>query len=151
VDPTLGLTLTVASATGGIDLTNVVVGVLAAGATLIASVFTSRVAGRAQRDSALLEWAKQLQDSEQAARKEARESDDRAERIKDEADSDVKRLRSQLDELHIQLQMATAATAKLTDTLISVASEVWRPEPDIPALRRLVGRPSAPGINGRSA
>ncbi|MBM0277800.1 hypothetical protein [Micromonospora tarensis] len=149
MDPTLAV-IVLAAASGGIDLTNVLVGLLSGLAVVAASYITNRVAGRAQRDSAMLEWAKQLQASEQAARKEARESDDRAERIKDEADADVQRLRSQLDELHIQLQMATAATAKLTDTLISVASEVWRPEPDIPALRRLVGRPSAPGINGRA-
>ncbi|MGW3888879.1 hypothetical protein ACWD69_09330 [Micromonospora chokoriensis] len=119
-------------------------------AAVVASVITNRVAGRASRRDSMLQWNKQLRESENAARQEAQQSRDRAERIKDEADSDVQRLRSQLDELHVQLQMATAATAKLTDTLISVASEVWRPEPDIPALRRLVGRPQAPGVNGRA-
>ena len=124
---------------------------LASGAAaVIASIVTNRVAGRASRRDSMLKWTEQMQDNEQAARQEAKESRDRAERIKDEADADVQRLRSQLDELHVQLQMATAATAKLTDTLISVAAEVWRPEPDIPALRRLVGRPHAPGVNGRA-
>lgn len=118
-------------------------------AAVAASIITNRVAGRASRRDSMLKWAEQMQDNEQAARQEARESRDRAERIREEADADVQRLRHQLDELHIQLQMATAATAKLTDTLISVAAEVWRPEPDIQAVRRLVGRPSAPGINGR--
>ncbi|WP_327029699.1 hypothetical protein OG989_04035 [Micromonospora sp. NBC_01740] len=133
MDPTLGVILAA------------VVSAVAAG---VASIATNRVAGRAQRDSALLEWAKQLQASEQAARKEARESDDRAERIKDEADSDVKQLRTQLESIQIQLDMAQQAAARLTDTLISVATEVWRPEPDVQALRRLVGRPGA--VNGRS-
>ncbi|MGK5737285.1 hypothetical protein [Micromonospora sp. URMC 103] len=118
-------------------------------AAIIATVITNRVAGRASRRDSMLKWNEQLRESEQAARREAQESRDRAERIKEEADADVGRLRTQLDELHIQLRMATEATAKLTDTLISVAAEVWRPEPDIPALRRLVGRPQSPGVNGR--
>ncbi|MGA4726302.1 hypothetical protein ACPB67_02680 [Micromonospora taraxaci] len=119
-------------------------------AAIIASVVTNRVASRASRRDSMLKWNQQLRESENAARQEAQQSRDRAERIKDEADSDVQRLRAQLDELHVQLQMATSTAAKLTDTLISVASEVWRPEPDIPALRRLVGRPQAPGVNGRA-
>jgi len=98
----------------------------------------------------MLRWNEQLRESENEARREAQQSRDRADRIKDEADADVQRLRSQLDELQVQLQMATATATKLTDTLISVAAEVWRPEPDIPALRRLVGRPHAPGVNGRA-
>ncbi|MFG3702372.1 hypothetical protein ACGF5C_31495 [Micromonospora sp. NPDC047620] len=133
MDPTLGVILAA---------------VFSAIAAVVASYMTNRVAGRAQRDSALLEWAKQLQASEQAARQEARESDDRAERIRDEADSDVKQLRTQLESIQIQLDMAQKAAARLTDTLISVATEVWRPEPDIGALRRLVGKPGT--VNGRS-
>ncbi|MBM0203206.1 hypothetical protein JNW90_08880 [Micromonospora sp. STR1s_5] len=121
-----------------------------AAAAIIASIVTNRVASRASRRDSMLKWNEQLRESENAARQEAQQSRDRAERIKDEADSDVQRLRAQLDELHIQLQMATSTATKLTDTLISVASEVWRPEPDIPALRRLVGRPQAPGVNGRA-
>ena len=141
---------------GGIDATNVLVGLISAAAVLIASWITNRVAGRANRDSALLKWAEQLQasekaakDSEAAARAEARESEERADRIKDKADSELVKLREQFDQLEIQLQLATAATARLTDTVISVQTEVWRPEPDIQALRRLVGRPSASGVNGR--
>ncbi|WP_435233378.1 hypothetical protein [Micromonospora aurantiaca (nom. illeg.)] len=147
MDPTLGVTL--AAAAGGFDWSSVLVGLASAGAVLVASYLTNRVAGRANRDSALLRWAEQLQASEAAARKEARESEDRADRIKGEADGELRALREQFEELKLQLEMATAATAKLTDTLVSVAVEVWRPEPDIPALRRMVGRPSAPGVNGR--
>jgi ElaB/YqjD/DUF883 family membrane-anchored ribosome-binding protein len=148
VDPTRGV-IVLAAAAGGIDLSSVLVGLISGGAVLLASIITNRVAGRAQRDSALLEWAKQLQASEQAARKEARESEDRAERIKDEADSDVKQLRTQLESIQIQLDMAQQAAARLTDTLISVAAEVWRPEPDIGALRRLVGKPGTVNGTGR--
>ena len=147
MDPTAGLIA--AAAGGGIDVTNVLVGVISAGAVLAASFITNRVAGRANRDSALLRWAEQLQASEAAARKEARESEDRADRIKGEADTELAHLKAQFEELKIQLRMATEASAKLTDTLVSVAVEVWRPEPDIPALRRMVGRPSASGVNGR--
>lgn len=148
MDPTLGMTV-LAAAAGGFDWSSVLVGLASAAAVLAASYLTNRVAGRANRDSALLRWAEQLQASETAARKEARESEDRADRIKDEADVELRKLREQFEELKLQLEMATAATAKLTDTLVSVAVEVWRPEPDIPALRRMVGRPSAPGVNGR--
>ncbi|MEU4772977.1 hypothetical protein [Micromonospora sp. NPDC023644] len=147
MDPTLGVIFAAASA-GGIDWTPVVVGLLSGGAVVGASIITSRVAGRAQRDTALLEWAKQLKVSEQDARREAQESRERADRIKEEAEGDVKRLRGQLDAIQIQLDMAQQAAARLTDTLISVAAEVWRPEPDVPALRKLVGRPGA--VNGRS-
>lgn len=131
------------------DPTTVVTAVLSAVAALGAAWITSRVAGRANRRDAMLRWAEQLQASEQAARREAQESRDRAERIKDEAEGDVERLRGRLEQIQIQLDMAQNAAARLTDTLISVATEVWRPEPDIAALRRLVGRPQAPGVNGR--
>lgn len=125
-----------------VDPTTVVAAVVSALAALGAAWITSRVAGRANRRDAMLRWAEQLQASEQAAR-------ERAERTREEADADVERLRGRLEELQIQLDMAQTAAARLTDTLISVATEVWRPEPDIPALRRLVGRPQAPGVNGR--
>lgn len=132
------------------DPTNIAVAALSAVAALGAAWITSRVAGRANRRDAMLRWAEQLQASEAAARKEASESRERADRYKDEADAELERLREQFEELRIQLRMATEASAKLTDTLVSVAVEVWRPEPDIPALRRMVGRPSAPGVNGRT-
>lgn len=148
MDPTLGVILAAAAASGGVDWTPIIVGLLSGAAVVGASVITNRVAGRAQRDSALLEWAKQLQASEAAARKEARESDDRAERIKDEAEGDVLRLRGQLDGIQLQLDLAQQAAARLTDTLTSVATEVWRPEPDIGALRRFVGKPGS--VNGRT-
>lgn len=150
MDPTLGLILAAAAAATGVDWTPIVVGLLSGAAVVGAALITNRVAGRAQRDTALLEWARQLQASEQAARKEAQESRDRAERIKEEADADVDQLHSRIDEIQVQLDMAQKAAARLTDTLISVAAEVWRPEPDVPALRRLVGRPHAPGVNGRT-
>ena len=124
--------------------------VASAAAAVIASVLTNRVAGRASRRDSMLKWAEQLRASERAARQEAQESRDRADRIKDEAEADVDQLRSRLGEIQIQLDMAQKAAARLTDTLISVAVEVWRPEPDVEALRRLVGRPHAPGVNGRS-
>jgi ElaB/YqjD/DUF883 family membrane-anchored ribosome-binding protein len=127
----------------------ILAGGFSAVAAIAASVITSRVASRANRDSALLRWAEQLQASEAAARKEARESEDRAERIRDEADSDVRQLRTQLESIQIQLDMAQQAAARLTDTLISVAAEVWRPEPDIGALRRLVGKPGTVNGTGR--
>jgi hypothetical protein len=115
-----------------------------------AAWITSRVAGRANRRDALLRWAEQLQSSENAARKEAQESRDRADRIKDEADADVERLRSKLNDLQLKLGMANDLADQLTETLTMVSAEVWRPEPDIPALRRLVGRPHSRGVNGRS-
>ena len=132
------------------DPTTVLASALSAVAALGVAWITSRVAGRANRRDAMLRWAEQLQASERAARAEARESRERADRYKDEADGELERLREQFEELRIQLRMATEASAKLTDTLVSVAVEVWRPEPDIPALRRMVGRPSAPGVNGRT-
>lgn len=147
MDPTFGV-IVAAAAAGGIDLTAVVVGLLSGAAVVGAAIVTSRVAGRASRTNAMLQWASQLQASEQAARKEAQESRDRAERIREEADEDVERLSGRIDEIQIQLDMAQRAAARLTDTLISVATEVWRPEPDIPALRRLVGKPGA--VNGRT-
>ncbi len=122
---------------------------LSAAAAVIASYITSKRAQKATEGTNLLAWANQLRESEQAARSEAIKSRERADRIKDEADADVEQLRGKLDELQTQLRMATAAAARLTDTLISVAAEVWRPEPDIGALRRLVGRPDAPTVNGR--
>lgn len=111
-------------------------------AALLASVITNRVAGRASRRDNLLRWAEQLRASEEAARQ-------RADRIRDEADADVEELRTKLDGVMEQLREAQGLASRLTDTLTSVAAEVWRPEPDIAALRRLVGRPSAPGVNGR--
>lgn len=133
-----------------VDPTTVVAAAVSAVAALGAAWITSRMAGRANRRDAMLRWAEQLQASEQAARKEALESRERADRIKDEADAEIEQLSEKFEHLRVQLRMATEATAKLTDTLISVAYEVWRPEPDIPALRRLVGRPQTPGINGKS-
>ncbi|WP_341719922.1 hypothetical protein QQG74_09550 [Micromonospora sp. FIMYZ51] len=121
---------------------------LSAVAAVLASVITSRVAGRANRTNAMLTWAEQMRESEAEARREARESRERAERIRDEADADVDRLRGKVRELESGLANATALVERLSDTLTQVASEVWRPEPDIPALRRLVGRPSS-GVNGR--
>ncbi|MEV2236711.1 hypothetical protein [Micromonospora sp. NPDC049891] len=124
---------------------------LSALAAVVASVVTARVAGRANRDNAVLKWAEQMRVSEAEARREAQESRDRAERIREEADSDVERLRVKMDSLDEQLRRANALASRLTDTLTSVAAEVWRPEPDLAALRRLVGRPSASGINGHTA
>lgn len=125
--------------------------VLAAAVSAIAAagaaVITNRVAGRANRTNAMLEWARQLQASEQAARREAAESRDRADRIKEEADGDVEELRTELNGLRAQLRDARAMAEKLTDTLASVQAEVWRPEPDIHSLRRLVGRRGL-GLNG---
>lgn len=149
MDPTLGVMLAVAAAGGGIDPNVILAGVLSAAAAVGASLITSRVARRASKDSSMLEWAKQLQASEQEARREARESRERADRIREEADTDVEAIRSQLDGLKAELRSAQALAARLTDTLTMVASEVWRPEPDIPAVRRLVGRPSPPAVNGR--
>ncbi|MFF0469322.1 hypothetical protein ACFYPX_18060 [Micromonospora zamorensis] len=149
MDTTTDLTLLVA-ADGGIDPTLGVIlaGVASALAALLASWLTSRVAGRAQRDTAVLKWAEQMQASEAQARKEAQESRERAERIRDEADTDVESLRDKLDDLDVRLRQANQLASQLTDTLTMVASEVWRPEPDVEALRRLVGRPG--GINGRA-
>ena len=74
--------------------------ILAAGfsalSAVAAAVITSRVAGRASKTNSMLEWAKQLAASEQAARKEAEESRERADRIRDEAEEDVARLRTEL-------------------------------------------------------
>lgn len=120
-------------------------------AAVIASFITNRVAGRASRRDSMLRWAEQMRANEDAARAEARESRDRADRIKNEADADVAALRTKLDHLQLQLGMANDLAGQLKDTLTMVASEVWRPEPDIPALRRLVGRPHSRGVNGRSA
>jgi aspartokinase len=126
--------------------------VLAAGLSLVAAALsawiTSRVAGRANRTNALLEWAKQLQASEQAARKEAVESRDRADRIRDETDAEVESFRARFADLELKLRAANELADRLADTLASVSAEVWRPEPDISALRKLVGRPSS-GLNGR--
>lgn len=134
MDPTVGVIIAaVASALAGV----------------IASILTNRVAGRAQRDSAVLKWAEQLQSSETAARREAQESRDRAERIRDEADADVEAIRNELNSLKNELREATSLAARLADTLTQVAAEVWRPEPDVDALRRLVGRPGA-SVNGRT-
>lgn len=115
---------------------------------MIVGWLTTRSASRANRANALLEWAKQLQASESAARKEASESRDRAERIRDETESEIEAFRTKMESLEVKLRSANALADRLTDTLTSVQSEVWRPQPDIPALRKLVGRPS-PGLNGR--
>ncbi|MEU7978261.1 hypothetical protein AB0B63_06985 [Micromonospora sp. NPDC049081] len=147
MDPTT-LGMIIAAASSGLDATTVIVGSISAAAAIAVSAITNRVAGRASRRDAMLQWAAQLQASEQAARKEARESEDRAERIRDEADADVARLRVQVSELESRLERMTREIGRCTDTLTSVAAEIWRPEPDIPALRRLVGRPSPP-VNGR--
>ncbi|MFI2663290.1 hypothetical protein [Micromonospora carbonacea] len=149
MDPTT-LGMIVSAASSGLDATTVIVGLISAAAAIVVSAITNRVAGRASRRDAMLQWANQLQASEQAARKEARESEDRAERIRDEADADVARLRAQITELEGRLERMTKVVGRFTDTLTSVQAEVWRPEPDIPALRRLVGRPSPPAVNGRT-
>ena len=109
---------------------------------------TSRIAGRANRTNSMLEWAKQLQASAQAARKEADESRDRADRIRDETDSEVESFRQRFADLEAKLQSSNRLADRLADTLTSVQAEVWRPQPDIDALRKLVGRPST-GLNGR--
>lgn len=109
---------------------------------------TSRVAGRASRTSAMLEWTKQLQASEQAARKEAAESGARADRIRDETDAEVESIRAKTGELESKLRSANELADRLMNTLTSVQVEVWRPQPDIAALRSLVGRPPT-GLNGR--
>ncbi|GIF16538.1 hypothetical protein [Actinoplanes teichomyceticus] len=126
----------------------VVVGVLSLVSGVGASLITSRVAGRTSRTNAMLEWAKQLQQSEQAARKEASESRERADRIRDETEAEVEAFRERLADLEAKLRSANDLADRLTDTLTSVQSEVWRPQPDIAALRNLVGRP-ATGLNGR--
>ncbi|MFI6819712.1 hypothetical protein ACIBJE_02020 [Micromonospora sp. NPDC050187] len=138
-----------------VDPTTVLTSVLSTVAVLGAAWITSRVAGRASRRDSMLTWAQQLRDSEtaareeaQAARREAQESRERAERIKEEADNDVKAIRSEMTGLQAQVQQAREALARMTDKMTMVASEVWRPEPDIPALRRLVGRPNSQGVNG---
>jgi chromosome segregation ATPase len=125
----------------------VVAGGLSLVAAALSSWITSRVAGRANRTNAMLEWAKQLQASEQAARKEAGESRERAERIRDETDAEVESFRERFADLESKLQSANRLADRLTDTLTSVQAEIWRPQPDIAALRKLVGRPT--GINGR--
>ncbi|MFI6270743.1 hypothetical protein [Micromonospora zamorensis] len=149
MDTTLGLMILAAVDGGGIDPTLGVIGagVASALAAILASWLTSRVAGRAQRDTAVLKWAEQMQASEIQARKEAQESRERAERIRDEAETDVESLRHKLDDLDDRLRKANQLASQLTDTLAMVAAEVWRPEPDVQALRRLVGRPA--GINGQ--
>lgn len=96
----------------------------------------------------MLRWAAQMQANEQAARAEAQQSRERAERIKEQADRDVEGLRVKLADFETQLEKASVAVTRLTDKLTMVATEVWRPEPDIHALRRLVGRPRADGVNG---
>ncbi|MEU4558509.1 hypothetical protein AB0F72_08965 [Actinoplanes sp. NPDC023936] len=128
--------------------TAIIVAALAAAASIIATLITSRVAKRANRTNELLEWARQLKASEQAARKEADESRERADRIRDEADQDVGRLRAEMDQLIEKFAAMRHQAERLTDTLTTVQTEVWRPKPDLDALRQLVGRPST-GINGR--
>lgn len=107
---------------------------------------TNRVTSRNSRNTTMLDWAKQLQSSEQAARKEAAESRDRADRIKEEADSDVEAIREELDSLKADLRAARSMVAEMTDKMAMVQAEVWRPEPNVDAIRRLLGRPQ-PGIN----
>lgn len=125
----------------------VLVGVMSGLSAISASFITSRVAGRANRNSTMLDWAKQLQSSEQAARKEASESRDRADRIKEEADSDVEEIRGELEGLRNDLRTARTMVAEMTDKMAMVQAEVWRPEPNVDAIRRLLGRPHPGGVN----
>jgi hypothetical protein len=126
----------------------VVVGLIAGAAAVVTGVLTWLAARRGSHLTAMSKWIDQLQASEAAAKREAQESNDRADRIKKEADGDVKTLRTDLDGIHQQLRSAKQMIEQMTDQLLQVQAEVWRPEPDLEALRRLVGRPT-PGLSGR--
>jgi hypothetical protein len=129
----------------------VIVAVIAATAAIVGPILTYRAASRATRSSSMLEWTRQLQASEAAARKEAEQSRVRAEAIKKQAETDVGELRSEMAGLHEQIREVRRLAETLTDQLTMVRVEVWRPEPDVEALRRLVGRPSPLGWPDRNA
>lgn len=119
----------------------IIAAALAAGGGLLTGRWTSHAAQRANADGTVLAWAKQLQESEAAARRVALESEARADRIRDEADADVKTLRGELDGLSRDLRGAQLLARELTDTLAHVQLAVWRDPPDVAALRRLIPRP----------
>lgn len=127
----------------------IIVGLIGAAAAIITGLITWRSAQRGSQLTAMSKWVDQLQASEAAAKREAHESNERADRIKREADTDVKALRTDIDGIRQQLRSAQQMIEAMTDKLIQVQSEVWRPEPDLDALRRLLGRPSPGSLNGR--
>ena len=125
--------------------------VLTPAVALVTGYLTFKAATRANRaneQNSTLAWAKELRASEIAARKEAEESRERGDRIRDEADADVARLRADVEELRLKLTAASRMVEQVTDKLRMVQNEVWRPEPNMDALRRLVGRPSSGGNGG---
>jgi uncharacterized protein HemX len=127
----------------------VIVGLIGAAAAIGTGLIAWVSARRGSQMTAMSKWIDQLQASEAAAKREAHESSDRADRIKKEADADVKTLRTDLDGIHQQLRSAKQMIEAMTDQLLQVQAEVWRPEPDLEALRRLVGRPAPGSLNGR--
>lgn len=127
----------------------VVVGLIGLMAAIATGLIAYRSAQRGSQMTAMSKWIDQLQASEAAAKREAQESTTRADRIKNEADADVKTLRTDLDGIHQQLRSAKQMIEAMTDKLVQVQVEVWRPEPDVDALRRLVGRPAPGSLNGR--
>lgn len=127
----------------------VVVGLIGLMAAIATGLIGYRSAQKGSQLTAMSKWIDQLQASEAAAKREAHESNERADRIKREADTDVRSLRTDLDGIHQQLRSARLMIESMTDKLIQAQSEAWRPEPDIDALRRLLGRPSPGNLNGR--
>lgn len=114
-------------------------------AAVFSSVLTYQAATRATRTSGMLEWNTQLQAAATEARQEAKESNDRAGRIKRKADQDIRAMSEKTEQLESKLRAANRSADRLADLLATVQTEVWRAEPDITALRRVVGRPSTPG------
>ena len=127
----------------------VLVGLIGAAAAIVTGLITWRSAQRGSQMTAMSKWIDQLQASEAAAKREAHESNERADRIKTEANRDVQALRNDVDGIRQQLRSAQHMIEEITDKLIQAQSEVWRPQPDVEALRRLLGRPSPGGLNGR--
>jgi hypothetical protein len=127
----------------------VLVALIGAASAILAGVIGWRSAQKGSQLTAMSKWIDQLQASEAAAKREAHESNERADRIKTEANRDIQALRNDVDGIRQQLRSAQHMIEQMTDKLIQAQSEVWRPEPDVEALRRLLGRPSPGGLNGR--
>lgn len=148
MDTTAGLAaVAVVEQPGGWDpaVVSVVGAVLVAVIAGLASWVTSRVAARASRENTIMAWAKTVRESEEAARR----AEEAARRSQEETQQKLDKLRDQMDDLEDKLRAAQHMVADMTDKLLMVQTEVWRPEPDVAALRRLVGRPAAGGLNGR--
>ncbi len=121
--------------------------ILSAALACLGTIAVGRMTNRTARSGQVLLWAAELQKSEAAARKEAQEARERAQRVKDETESEIEELQTEFEGLKTELRQTRRMAEECNDILAQVRAEVWRPEPNIEALRRVVGRPN--GLNGR--